>query len=46
MQSMIFFEFGDIFRCNGIKIENKSIIGVLGKDIGISFALKLDVSIE
>ena len=33
MQSMIFFEFGDIFRCNGSKVENKSVIGVLGKDI-------------
>ena len=32
MQSMIFFEFGDIFRCNGSKVENKSVIGVLGKE--------------
>ena len=33
MQSMILFEFSDIFRCNGSKVENKSVIGVLGKDI-------------
>jgi len=33
MQSMIFFEFGDIFRCNGSKVENKSVIGILSKDI-------------
>lgn len=33
MQSMILFEFCDIFRCNGIKVENKSVIGILSKDI-------------
>lgn len=37
MQSMIFFEFGDIFRCNGSKVENKSVIGVLSKDITETF---------
>ena len=33
MQSVLFFEFCDIFRCNGIKVENKSVIGILSKDI-------------